>query len=74
VIRKKYRVCIGNRIAAPELEAVSVVGPLCTPLDIQADKLALSPASLGDLMVGFQSGAYGFFGQPEGFPGPPLPA
>ena len=39
VIRKNYPVAIGNRDgAAAQRETVSVVGPLCTPLDLLADR------------------------------------
>lgn len=73
VIRKNYPVCIGNRITAKDLETVSVVGPLCTPLDILADKMALPPANVGDLVVVFQSGAYGYSASPRDFLGHPHP-
>jgi diaminopimelate decarboxylase len=73
VIRKNYPVCIGNRVTAPELETVSLVGPLCTPLDILADKMALPPADVGDLVVVFQSGAYGYSASPRDFLGHPHP-
>ena len=39
VLRKNYPVAIGNRMASSSLETVSVVGPLCTPLDLLADQL-----------------------------------
>jgi diaminopimelate decarboxylase len=74
VIRKNYPVCIGNRVASPVPEPVSVVGPLCTPLDILADKMALSPAYPGDLVVVFQSGAYGYSASPLDFLSHPHPA
>jgi diaminopimelate decarboxylase len=67
VIRKNYPVCIGNRVSAEQTEVVSVVGPLCTPLDILADKMDLPQAEPGDLFVVFQSGAYGFSASPRGF-------
>ena len=74
VIRKNYPVCIGNRVAVDETaEIASVVGPLCTPLDILADKMALSPANVGDLVVIFQSGAYGFSASPQPFLSHPSP-
>ena len=74
VIRKNYPVCIGNRVAAGAAnEVVSVVGPLCTPLDILADKMALSPANIDDLVVIFQSGAYGYSASPHGFLSHPAP-
>jgi diaminopimelate decarboxylase len=73
VIRKNYPVCIGNRVTAEELETVSIVGPLCTPLDILADKMALPRAQVGDLVVVFQSGAYGYTASPHHFLSHPPP-
>jgi diaminopimelate decarboxylase len=74
VIRKNYPVAIGNKAGAAEREVASVVGPLCTPLDLLADRMELSCAEEGDLVVVFQSGAYGFSASPHGFLGHPLPA
>lgn len=75
VIRKNYPVVVGNRVV-PEGEAgtASVVGPLCTPLDMLADKMALGHAQEGDLMVVFQSGAYGLTASPTAFLSHPAPA
>lgn len=68
VIRKNYPVCIGNRVEAEgATERVTIVGPLCTPLDIIADKVELPVANRGDLVVVFQSGAYGYSASPQGF-------
>ncbi|KFB68035.1 pyridoxal-dependent decarboxylase, exosortase A system-associated [Candidatus Accumulibacter vicinus] len=71
VIRKNYPVAIGNRMTPTELETVSVVGPLCTPLDLLADRMALATAQAGDLVVIFQSGAYGITASPQAFLGHP---
>ncbi len=70
VIRKNYPVCIGNRVgngAEEVLDVVNAVGPLCTPLDILADKYPLPDVQVGDLLVVFQSGAYGFTASPHLF-------
>lgn len=67
VIRKNYPVAIGNRMGANDQVSTSVVGPLCTPLDILADKMTLPAAVPGDLVVVFQSGAYGASASPQGF-------
>ncbi|WP_137172561.1 pyridoxal-dependent decarboxylase, exosortase A system-associated [Massilia sp. HP4] len=67
VIRKNYPVAIGNRMDQPAGAEVSVVGPLCTPLDLLAERMALPDAAPGDLVVVFQSGAYGRSASPEGF-------
>ena len=71
VLRKNYPVVIGNRMASTEQETTSVVGPLCTPLDLLADRMALASAGPGDLVVIFQSGAYGASASPQGFLGHP---
>ncbi|MDO8959794.1 MAG: pyridoxal-dependent decarboxylase, exosortase A system-associated [Rhodocyclaceae bacterium] len=71
VIRKNYPVAIGNRMGATEKETASVVGPLCTPLDLLADRMELARAEPGDLVVIFQSGAYGASASPQGFLGHP---
>ena len=71
VIRKNYPVTIGNRAASSEREVASVVGPLCTPLDLLADRMELPVAKAGDLVVIFQSGAYGASASPQAFLGHP---
>src|SRR5690606_34980333 len=38
VIRKNYPVVVANRVAGLARETASVVGPLCTPLDLLADR------------------------------------
>jgi diaminopimelate decarboxylase len=50
-----------------ETEMVNIVGPLCTPLDILADRIPLPHADVGDLVVVFQSGAYGPSASPAAF-------
>ncbi len=73
VLRKNYPVVIGNRMSGAQTETVSVVGPLCTPLDLLADRVTLPTAEVGDLIVVLQSGAYGFTASPLGFLGHPPP-
>ena len=71
VIRKNYPVAIGNRMIPAKLETVSVVGPLCTPLDLLAERMELAEAQAGDLVVVHQSGAYGMTASPQAFLGHP---
>ncbi len=71
VVRKNYPVAIGNRMDSRSKEIASVVGPLCTPLDLLADRMDLPVAQAGDLFVVFQSGAYGASASPQGFLGHP---
>jgi diaminopimelate decarboxylase len=67
VIRRNYPVAIGNRTEVDAQETVSVVGCLCTPLDLLADKVELPVADIGDLVVVFQAGAYGLTASPTAF-------
>jgi len=71
VIRKNYPVAVGNRMAPVASGPASVTGPLCTPLDILASNMELAHARVGDLIVVFQSGAYGPSASPGGFLGHP---
>ena len=67
VIRKNYPVVVGHRVAGGPREQASVVGPLCTPLDLLADQMELGQAQAGDLVVVLQSGAYGATASPAAF-------
>ena len=73
VIRKNYPVVVGNKVVGSEREIASVVGPLCTPLDLLADSMELAKADVGDLIVVFQSGAYGLTASPIAFLSHPAP-
>lgn len=73
VIRKNYPVVVGNRVQGDERELVNVVGPLCTPLDVLAQQMELARAQVGDLIVVFQSGAYGYTASPTRFLSHPEP-
>lgn len=73
VIRKNYPVIIGNKVHGTQREIVSVVGPLCTPLDLLADQFEMAQATENDLVVVLQSGAYGLTASPTAFLGHPAP-
>jgi len=73
VIRKNFPVIVGNRLRGAQSEIVSVVGPLCTPLDLLADRVELPHAEVGDLIVVLQSGAYGLSASPVNFLSHPPP-
>ena len=64
VVRKNYPVVVGNRVRGHERAIVSVVGPLCAPLDLLAENMEMGKAEVGDLIVVFQSGAYGHTASP----------
>ena len=73
VIRKNYPVVVGNRVHGKKREMASVVGPLCTPLDLLGDRIDLAEAEVGDLIAVLQSGAYGATASPIGFLSHPPP-
>jgi diaminopimelate decarboxylase len=74
VIRRNYPVAIAGPADDAVQETVSVVGCLCTPLDLLADEVTLPKAEIGDLIVIFQAGAYGLTASPTAFLGHPPPA
>lgn len=74
VIRRNYPLAIGNKLAGEPMEIASVVGCLCTPLDLLGDRCELPVAEIGDLVVVFQSGAYGLTASPTAFLSHPAPS
>ncbi|WP_213979955.1 pyridoxal-dependent decarboxylase, exosortase A system-associated [Sphingomonas sp. dw_22] len=71
VVKRNYRVAVAHRMQDAAEEVVSVVGPLCTPLDRLADRVALPRAGVGDVIAIFASGAYGATASPSAFLGHP---
>lgn len=69
VLRKNYPIAVNG--AGDAREIASVVGPLCTPLDLLGDRVELAVAQPGELIVVFQSGAYGRSASPRQFLGHP---
>ncbi|WP_169583075.1 MULTISPECIES: pyridoxal-dependent decarboxylase, exosortase A system-associated [Microbacterium] len=73
-IRRNYALAVGTAAAGPPVETVTVVGCLCTPLDLLGDDAELAAADVDDLIVVFQQGAYGLTASPINFLGHPAPA
>ena len=73
VLRKNYPVAVATRMDGEATESVDIVGCLCTPLDRLGDRMELPKAEVGDLVVLFQSGAYGLTASPTAFLGHPAP-
>jgi diaminopimelate decarboxylase len=67
LLRRNYPVAIANRFTAEPEEEVTVVGCLCTPLDLLADEVMLPRAEVGDLVAVFCAGAYGLSASPTAF-------
>jgi diaminopimelate decarboxylase len=60
-------VAIASGFDRPADEEVTIVGCLCTPLDLLADELLLPRAETGDLVAVFCAGAYGLTASPTAF-------
>lgn len=71
VVKRNYPIAVAHRMQDAAEETVTVVGPLCTPLDRLADKVALPRAEVGDVIAIFASGAYGASASPSAFLGHP---
>ena len=77
VIRRNYPIAVAGRVEDVDvdqaLEEVTVVGCLCTPLDVLGSGVRIPHAEPGDLIVVLQAGAYGFTASPTAFLGHPPP-
>ena len=71
VVRRNYPLAVAHRMGGEVEEVVSVVGPLCTPLDRLGDRVVLPRAEVGDLIAIFLAGAYGATASPAAFLGHP---
>lgn len=71
VVRRNYPVTVAHAMGQATAGVVSVVGPLCTPLDRLGDKVALPAVTAGDLVAVFLAGAYGASASPSAFLGHP---
>ena len=67
LLRRNYPVAIASKFGAPPTEEASIVGCLCTPLDMLADEVSLPEAQPGDLVAIFCAGAYGLSASPQAF-------
>ncbi len=70
VVRRNYPVAVAGRLGEPPVEREqTIVGRLCTPLDLLANKVALPEIQPGDLVAIFCAGAYGASASPAAFLG-----
>lgn len=67
VIRRNFPVAIATRWNAEPVEPATIVGCLCTPLDILADDVMMPAADVGDIVAVFAAGAYGLSASPQAF-------
>ena len=73
VIRRNYPVALAGRATDEPTGPVTVVGCLCTPLDVLGEEVDLPEVEVGDLVAVFQAGAYGLTASPSAFLGHPAP-
>lgn len=73
VIKKNYPIVIANKLNGSNQEAVTIAGPLCTPLDLLAQNIQLPQCEAGDYVAVLQSGAYGVTASPKDFLSHPHP-
>ncbi len=71
VVRRNYPLANASRFTSEATEVASVVGCLCTPLDLLGNQVLLPPGQAGDVMAVFMAGAYGLTASPAGFLGHP---
>ena len=72
-IKRNYPIAVLNKLDAPAVEAVELVGPLCTPLDVLGRSIQLPDIAVGDLVGVLLSGAYARAASPLGFLSHPAP-
>lgn len=69
VIRRNYPAAIATKFGEKPVEVASIVGCLCTPLDMLSNSAHLPRAEVGDLVAVFCAGAYGATASPANFLG-----
>lgn len=72
LLRRNYPVANATRFTAEATEEASVVGRLCTPLDLLADEILLPETQVGDVIAIFCAGAYGLTASPNNFLSQPM--
>lgn len=73
LLPRNYPISAVTRNVSEASETVNIVGPLCTPLDTLGKDVELPRCEIGDLIVLYQSGAYGPTASPIHFLSHPVP-
>lgn len=73
VVRRNYPIAVAGAAPDAPTEVVTVVGPLCTPLDRLGDQVTLPVVRPGDVIAIFMAGAYGLSASPFDFLSHPHP-
>lgn len=72
-IKRNFPLALVNKLNRTGAQAVTVAGPLCTPLDTIGRDVVLPQVEVGDLLGVFQAGAYTRSASPVGFLSHPTP-
>lgn len=67
LLRRNYPIAVATRFGSAAEETATVVGNLCTPLDVLGHQVELPHAEPGDLIAIFCAGAYGLSASPQAF-------
>lgn len=67
IVKRNYPIVAATRMNEPHDKPMTVVGPLCTPLDTLGRGVLLPEMKAGDLIAILQSGAYGATASPGRF-------
>ncbi|MFO7891228.1 MAG: type III PLP-dependent enzyme [bacterium] len=73
VIRKNFRIINISNPNDKKFETVTLVGPLCTTIDVMGDKVEIPRVNIGDYLGFLNSGAYAFTASPLLFLSHPQP-
>lgn len=68
ILRGNFNIyCLNKKEMNDTQEKVTIVGPLCTPIDVLARDITLPTLEVGDILVVPKSGAYGLSASPVNF-------
>jgi len=74
LVGQSHPVRLANKLNQPATVEYRIEGPLCTSLDVMSPKALLPEATVGDVVVFYQAGAYGYTESMPFFLSHPWPA
>lgn len=66
-VKRKFPLCVANRLNEACSGSAAIVGPLCTPMDSYGSDFQVPDIQPGDIVAVLNVGAYGFSTSPHGF-------
>lgn len=73
IVKRNFPIAVDGKLGRDPVDKYMIAGPLCTPLDTMAHNIKLPEPEIGDLVIIFQSGAYGYTASPLHFLSHPAP-